>query len=310
MADFIKNAIFGAPVDPVNYLNKQRIDLLEESSWFSSNAISYDRFLDAFEQTDKSQPLVVNIKTYGGRVTTFMPIARALSNYPQKTIAVIKRYACSGGSLLCLVCDEIVMTKDSMMGAINPYYLIPFTSRHVKKAEEALNMSWTKVLFDYVSDMEKSYVDTFKEMMLKKYSPTEIDEIIEFFLYKNDHNLGIYYDSLPECIKKRVRLVDEKGLTDAMTPTVDTSKFTQEEMLKRALISKYISNKNSQGDAKQGGPVPKFVVSPWSESSVKPDPNAHKFDITSDSGSESVSDAEDDNLSDIDETKKEPVEGK
>jgi hypothetical protein len=197
---FSKNEDIGAS-------NPQEISLVENSDWLSEG-ITYNRFLDAYEKMDESLPLKITIQTYGGNVTNFLPIARVLANHQGETTAVVRRYAYSGGTILCLMCDKIVMSKYSILGAINPYMYIPINTNHIKKATEAINQSWMKVLFEYFADMEQSVLDQLKLLLLKKYSESDIETIIQFFVYKYNHNVPIYYDMVPEVIRNKIVLID------------------------------------------------------------------------------------------------------
>ena len=178
-----------------------------KSSLLFGKSITYDTFMDDYEKAHTDLPLTIRIKTYGGKLDTFLPIAKVLSNYPSKTILEVDRYSYSGGTILCLACDEIKLDSNSMLGSINPYMFIPVTSRQIIKAQETIGNSWLNLIFEYAIDMETCFLDQIRQMLLKQnYTETDIEELIEFFVYKFDHNVGIYYDDLPDIIKKKVVL--------------------------------------------------------------------------------------------------------
>ncbi len=189
---------------------------LEEDtySWMSGKNITYDTFLNDITQLDKvceltkqTSKLKVHIKTKGNDISNYLAIANVISQYKEETVAVIDRFALSGGTLLCLLCDRIEMKEHALLGRISAYNYMPFNSTHIIKAQEAVDMSWTKVIFEYLIDMEKCVVDQFKKMLLRKYTAEEVDEIIQFFIYGGSHNVPIYYDQLPEVIKKKVTII-------------------------------------------------------------------------------------------------------
>lgn len=214
-----KNEIFS---NKSNVNKTQVINLIEESSSISllsfGKSISFDSFMDSFEKINPDLPLQINLKTYGGKVSTFLPIAQVLSLYPSKVTVKIDRYAYSGGTLLCLVADEIQMTEFTQLGAINPYILLPITTRQIKTVQEKYNNSngtstststsaLTDLLFEYANDMEKSYLYQMTIMLArKKYTKEQVDEILNFFLYKFDHNIPIYYNDLLDIIKNKVTI--------------------------------------------------------------------------------------------------------
>lgn len=181
----------------------QHISLVEANGWFNEG-ISFDRFMTSYESININKPLKITIKTYGGKVTTFLSIARVLSKHKGKLTAVIDRYAYSGGTVLALMCDEIIMTEYSNLGGINPYYLIPINSNHIKRASSGINNSWMKVLFEYAIDVEKNVLFQLKSFLSTKYTQNEIHEIIQFFVYDVDHNIPLYHELLPDIIKKKI----------------------------------------------------------------------------------------------------------
>ena len=188
--------------------NPQVIKLIDTDSYLSSGGIKYDSFMNSLEKADPSLPLRIELKTSGGKVGTFLSIANVLSKYPSTVTIKVDRYAYSGGTLLCLACDKIEMDEFSELGAINPYILLPVNAKQVKKIQDKYNPTGlTALLFEYFNDFESDYVSKLKSMLkLKKYSDSEIEEISNFFLYKYDHNMPIYYSDLPEIIQKKIVL--------------------------------------------------------------------------------------------------------
>ena len=185
----------------------QVIKLYDGDSFFTSK-ITYDSFMNQYDKIDTKLPLRVEIKTHGGSVSTFLSIAKILSEYPSKIIIKIDRYAYSGGTILCLVCDEIEMNKNCIMGAINPYILLPVTSKQITKAQEkTAGSGFVALIFEYLKDMENCYLTNLKNILSKKYPEQEIGEIIDFFVYKHEHNMPIHYEDLPQIIKNKIKLV-------------------------------------------------------------------------------------------------------
>ncbi len=202
--EFITSFLY--PKERQPQLDLQTIDLIEDTSFFGKHKISYNMFLDAYERVNPELPLTVLLKTHGGYVSDFLPIARILANHKDTTIRV-DRYAFSGGTILCLVCDKIEISKYTLFGGINPYMVIPINTEHIERGKEAINASWIKVIFEYFADMEKTVLDQIKEMMSKKYTKEEVDELINFFTYKFNHNVPISYDELPELLKKKILII-------------------------------------------------------------------------------------------------------
>ena len=186
-----------------SYDNVQKISLKEDGGWFRSG-ITYDKFMDAYETMDVNKPLELTIRTNGGEVTKFLSIGWIIVNHKGKTTAIIDRYAYSGGTLLALLCDEIVMSEHSALGGINPYILLPINSGHIKRVSDVIGKTWMNVIFEYLKDMEDSVLKRFTLMLAKKYREDEVNTIIDYFVFEVDHNLPLYQSMLPMSVQKKI----------------------------------------------------------------------------------------------------------
>jgi ClpP class serine protease len=68
----------------------------------------------------RNYPLELILHTPGGQLHASIQIARALKNHPKKTRVLIPHYSMSGGTIIALAADEIVMDKDAVIGPIDP----------------------------------------------------------------------------------------------------------------------------------------------------------------------------------------------
>jgi len=68
----------------------------------------------------RDSPLELILHTSGGQLHASIQIARALKNHPKKTRVLIPHYSLSGGTIIALAADEIVMDKDAVIGPIDP----------------------------------------------------------------------------------------------------------------------------------------------------------------------------------------------
>ncbi len=68
----------------------------------------------------RDYPLELILHTPGGQMHASIQIARALKNHPKKTRVLIPHYSMSGGTIIALAADEIVMDKDAVIGPIDP----------------------------------------------------------------------------------------------------------------------------------------------------------------------------------------------
>ncbi len=79
-----------------------------------------EEVIRAIQLTDDNVPLDVILHTPGGLVLAATQIARALKSHPAKTTVFVPHYAMSGGTLLALAADEIVMSPHAVLGPIDP----------------------------------------------------------------------------------------------------------------------------------------------------------------------------------------------
>jgi ClpP class serine protease len=79
-----------------------------------------EEVLRAIHMTDDDVPLDIVLHTPGGLVLAALQIAHAISHHKAKVTAFVPHYAMSGGTLIALASDEIVMCEHSVLGAIDP----------------------------------------------------------------------------------------------------------------------------------------------------------------------------------------------
>jgi ClpP class serine protease len=79
-----------------------------------------EEVLRAIHLTQKDVPLDIVLHTPGGLVLASLQIARALAHHKGKVTVFVPHYAMSGGTLIALAADEIVMTSDSVLGPVDP----------------------------------------------------------------------------------------------------------------------------------------------------------------------------------------------
>ncbi len=84
-----------------------------------------EAILRAIRSTPKDVPIDLIIHTPGGLVLAASQIAFALKDHPAKTTVIIPHYAMSGGTLIALAADEIIMDKHAVMGPVDPQINVP-----------------------------------------------------------------------------------------------------------------------------------------------------------------------------------------
>lgn len=79
-----------------------------------------EEVLRAIQMTDRDMPLDIVLHTPGGLVLAALQIARAVEAHRGKVTVFVPHYAMSGGTLIALAADEIVMCDHSVLGPIDP----------------------------------------------------------------------------------------------------------------------------------------------------------------------------------------------
>lgn len=76
--------------------------------------------LNAIRSTPKDQPIEMILHTPGGLVLPALQIARALKAHPAPVTVFVPHYAMSGGTLIAMAADQIVLNSHAVLGPIDP----------------------------------------------------------------------------------------------------------------------------------------------------------------------------------------------
>jgi ClpP class serine protease len=79
-----------------------------------------ENVLRAIQMTDDDVPLDMVLHTPGGLVLAALQIAQAIRDHKSKVTVFVPHYAMSGGGLIALAADQIVMCTHSVLGPIDP----------------------------------------------------------------------------------------------------------------------------------------------------------------------------------------------
>ena len=90
----------------------------------------------AIKETPDDMPIDLVIHTPGGIVLAAMQIARAVEAHKAKVTVYVPVYAMSGGTLIALAADEIVLGEFSVLGPIDPQ-IAGFPAASIVKARNA-----------------------------------------------------------------------------------------------------------------------------------------------------------------------------
>jgi ClpP class serine protease len=117
-------------IDEFQQKRKSRVILLihrQESISFLGVPISRyitiedsEKILRAIRLTPPDVPIDLILHTPGGLVLATEQIARALIRHQAKVTVFVPHYAMSGGTMLALAADEIVMDENAVLGPVDP----------------------------------------------------------------------------------------------------------------------------------------------------------------------------------------------
>ncbi|MDI6602284.1 MAG: ATP-dependent Clp protease proteolytic subunit [Thermoanaerobacteraceae bacterium] len=79
-----------------------------------------EQVLRAIRLTPDDMPIDIILHTPGGLVLASEQIARAISMHKGKVTVIVPHYAMSGGTLIALASDEIIMDENAVLGPVDP----------------------------------------------------------------------------------------------------------------------------------------------------------------------------------------------
>jgi ClpP class serine protease len=105
------------------------ITMIHRQETLSLLGIPFRRFIDiedseqilrAIRMTPADMPIDLILHTPGGLVLASDQIAYALKRHPGRITVIVPHYAMSGGTLVALAADEILMDPDAVLGPVDP----------------------------------------------------------------------------------------------------------------------------------------------------------------------------------------------
>ncbi|MDI6816323.1 MAG: ATP-dependent Clp protease proteolytic subunit [Actinomycetota bacterium] len=105
------------------------ITLIHRQEALSFLGIAFARFIDiedseqimrAIRLTDPNVPIDIVLHTPGGLVLASEQISWAIKRHPAKVTVFVPHYAMSGGTLIALGADEIIMDENAVLGPVDP----------------------------------------------------------------------------------------------------------------------------------------------------------------------------------------------
>jgi ClpP class serine protease len=150
--------------------------------------------LQAINETPPDRGIEVILHTPGGLVLAASQIASALADHPAKVTAVVPHYAMSGGTLIALAADEIVVDRHATLGPVDPQ-IGEYPAASIVAAVEAPGRREDKTLI--LADVSRkaliqveSLVRRLLERHLEPARARDVAHILASGTWTHDHPLG------------------------------------------------------------------------------------------------------------------------
>jgi ClpP class serine protease len=149
--------------------------------------------LQAIRETPAKKSIEIILHTPGGLVLAASQIARALSDHDGRIIAVVPHYAMSGGTLIALAADEILIDRHAALGPVDPQ-LGQYAARSLVDvaAMPGQHEDQTLLLADVGRKALRQVKLTVEGLLAKRMDPTRAKEVAELLssgVWTHDHPL-------------------------------------------------------------------------------------------------------------------------
>ena len=185
-----------------------------------------EEILRAIRLTSNDKPIDILIHTPGGLVLAAEQIARAIKKHPAPVRVMVPHYAMSGGTLIALAADEIIMDKNAVLGPVDPQigkYPAVSILKTVNTKDRADIEDETMILSD-IAEKAISQLKIFLISLLKdRKTKDEVETIVKYLAtgrFTHDFPLTIdilqelninFTNDMPEKVYELMRLYPQPG---------------------------------------------------------------------------------------------------
>src|SRR2546426_795338 len=152
-----------------------------------------EEILRAIHMTDREVPIDIVLHTPGGLVLAALQIARAIHKHKGKVTAFVPHYAMSGGTLIALAADEIIMSEDAVLGPVDPQlgqYPAASILKAVSKKPVAETDDNTLILADQAEKALSQVRESVRELLASKVPEGKAEELAQLLsqgTWTHDH---------------------------------------------------------------------------------------------------------------------------
>lgn len=178
------------------------------SSWLCKGSIDnsvYDKFCKDYENVESSEPLTISIRSHGGTVLYSLLIGNIISSHFGPVTIEVPGCALSAASFLVLLGDEIVVCRHATLSPFDPQ-MYGISLRDIIKSFPPEDTGFKALIRNFASSKSQSINESYIRILLRKYSPEEVEEIKNVFIEGRDHDSPIFINELPECVSKKIRI--------------------------------------------------------------------------------------------------------
>ncbi len=150
--------------------------------------------LRALEETPDNKDIDLVLHTPGGLVLAAVQIARAIRRRKGKTRVIVPHYAMSGGTLIALAADEIIMSPNAVLGPLDPQLgQFPAPSlvklKETKDKNEIEDKTW--IMIDLaeksMKQMQEVIIELLTEKGFEKEKAEELAKMMTEGLWTHDY---------------------------------------------------------------------------------------------------------------------------
>jgi ClpP class serine protease len=175
----------------IRLLEKQRksrvITLIHRQETLSLFGFPITRYLDmedseqalrAIHLTPDNMPIDIIVHSPGGLALAAEQIAFALSRHKGKVTVFVPHYAMSGGTIIALAADEVVLNRDAVLGSVDPaigtrlggFYPAVSIIKALKQPNPHRN-DRTLIMGDVAEKAIKQIYDLLHRLLVDRYGP-------------------------------------------------------------------------------------------------------------------------------------------
>jgi len=173
------------------------ITLIHRQETMSLLGFPFFRYIDindseavmrAIHMTDPEIPLDIVLHTPGGLVLASTQIARAINAHKGKISVFVPHYAMSGGTLIALAADEIVMSEHAVLGPVDPQlgkYPAPSLLKLVEQKPIEKIDDETLILADQAGKAINQLKETIHDLLIDNISEDQANKVAETLVSGN-----------------------------------------------------------------------------------------------------------------------------